>query len=185
MSAPDINAVHSAGGRMAYGVTDRTANGGVFPYDGVELGLVSSVYVIPPNAVYHLPIEEDGSTGRSVYIGGDAFVGAKFANWEPALPALYPGTSVNGGLNGGLVTAFPANVGQPATPLGNLYFEARNPEHLSFLMPFAIPEIEESERIWFSHYRRQYFPAIFRSQANADGVAIYFGLAADLLGPTT
>ncbi len=170
------NSAQLAGGRLFYGVDDATI---VAPYGGTELGLVASVFVVPPLGVIHLPMEEDGSTTRTIYIGGDAVAGALLPTFDAnAVAALYPGAAT--GTEGGPIIAYPGKVGQTGEVLTNLLFVPTNPAHNAWLMPLAQPATDEQSRLWFSHRRWLRFPVIFRSHADASGRALITGTLADL-----
>lgn len=171
------NNAQLAGGRLFYGVDDITI---AAPYGGTELGLMASVFAIPPQGVFNLPMEEDGSTVRTVYTGGDVVAGARLSTFDAdAVAALFPGAAT--GDAAGPIIKFPALVGQTAEVLTNVLLVPTNPAHNAWLIPFAQPALEEQERLWFSHRRWLGFPVIFRSQADANGLAFVTGKLADLV----
>ncbi len=178
MGTANVNAAQMAGGRLFYGVTDLST---AAPYGGTELGLVSSVFVIPPQGVFHLPMEEDGSTVRSIYTGGDAVAGCLLDTFDvDAVQALFPGDAA--GADTGRIVTFPSKVGQTAETVANLLYAPTNSEHNGWFMPIAQPALEEQRRLWFSHRRWLTFPVIFRSHADASGRALITGTLADMVG---
>lgn len=176
MTTAAPNSAQLAGGRLFYGVDDVTITA---PYGGTELGLMSSVFVRPPQGVVHLPMEEDGSTVRTVYIGGDAVAGALLSTFDAdAVSALFPGAAT--GYASGPIIKFPSKVGQTGEVLTNLLFAPTNPNHNAWLIPTAQPALEEQAQLWFSHRRWLNFPVMFRSQADTNGLALVTGKLADL-----
>lgn len=176
MAAAAPNTVQLAGGRLFYGVSDITI---AAPYGGTELGLVSSVYVIPPLGVFRLPMEEDNSTALSVYIGGDAVAGCLLPTYDAdATAALFPGAAT--GDAAGPIIKFPSKVGQPAETITMLLYAPTNADHNAWLMPVAQPSLDAQAQLWFSARRFLQFPVVFRSQADSDGMALVTGKLADL-----
>lgn len=176
MTTADVNATQLAGGRLFYGVSDVSI---AAPYGGTELGLVSSVYVAPPQGVIHLQQEGDGSTFQTLYIGGDAVAGCLLTTFDAdAVAALFPGAGT--GAASGPIATFPSKVGQAAETITNLLYAPTNSAHNAWLMPIAQPSLDDQARLWFSHRRWLTFPMIFRSQADSSGRALVTGKLADL-----
>lgn len=173
------NDAQLAGGRLFFGVTDILIGA---PYGGTELGLASTVFVIPPQGVVHLPIEEDGSTGRTIYIGGDAVAGARMVTVLDAdmVAALFPGAALGTGATTGPIINFPSKVGQTGEVLTNLLFAPVNSDHNAWVMPVAQPAIEEQALLFYSHRRWLAYPMLFRSQGDASGIALVTGKLSDL-----
>ena len=181
MAGADVNLTQLAGGRLFFGVDDLSI---AAPYGGTELGLVSSVFVLPPLGVVELPAEEDGASARMVYIGGDAIAGALMPTPDPqAIAAIYPGAGLGpAGPNQGPIITFPAKVGQPANEITNLLHVPTNvAEHFAWLMPIAVAALDEQTRLWYSHRRWLNYPVIWRSRADAQGRALVTGRLADLV----
>ncbi len=153
MAAPDVTKVQGIAG---------TVN-----FDGSDMGILTSIRLIPIQRAFAVTAEEYGGKIVEEYDLGRDWILAGIARGRDAnlFDAIFSGSS-GGSLDETLTKSIAAPLSARS---GRLIFTPLDAAHVGFTLWKAMPRVAESARIPFSVHDRVGFAVIFRAIPDATG----------------